>query len=172
MMTKNFFRMFIILFAVVSVVSIISFFVFQIIDPDDGESSVFSETIYSEDDVISGYIDSDGLLYVNITDPGESEWRYYADGSTEKLDSAESDFDGYHFIIKPSHENGTGYAVVAEYESDNHGSFPDSYGIVKFLIESGEVSEITEAVHASDLSMYDFQREKQVFRTRIYDFAG
>lgn len=154
-MTKTFFKLMVFLFALTAVAGTIFVIVMQIIDPED--DSFFAEYMYSEDNVISCYIDDSGFLSVNITDPGESEWDYYKDGSSEKLKGEDSDFDGYHFTIKPAHEDGTGYAVVAEYEDrDASGAVPDSYGVVRFEIEDGKVDEIEEIAHITDLSQYNF----------------
>ena len=69
----------------------------------------------------------------------------------------EADFDGYHFDIAPATELGTGYAVVAEYEDEEMvDTYPISYGIVKFAIESHKISEILEVTHVNDLSSYNF----------------
>ncbi len=157
MMSKGFFKMFGIMFAAMMVFAIIAFIFFQVTDSGESGSGFDSEYIYSEDHTLSCYLDGDGLLSVNITDPGLSVWEYYYDYSTEWLKGNEADFDGYHFTIEPATEAGTGYAVVAEYEDEDAGdTYPISYGIVKFAIESKEISEIIEVVHVSDLSSYNF----------------
>lgn len=150
-MNANFFRIFGIMFAVMMAVCLIAFIVLQFTDPDDGESTWQSEYVYSEDNVISCYITDDGMLSVNITDPGSYEWRYDETDSTGILKEADADFDGYHFTVEPSQENGTGYAVVAEYEQDApDDSEPSSYGVVRYTIGSGMIGEISKVSHKND----------------------
>jgi hypothetical protein len=117
----------------------------------DGVSTWQTDYTYSEDNVISCYITDDGLLSVNITDPGSYEWRYDEDDSTGILSASDADFDGYHFTVEPSRENGTGYAVVAEYDQDApEDAMPYSYGIVKYDIASGKISRISKISHKDD----------------------
>ncbi|MCR5403836.1 MAG: hypothetical protein K6E91_08485 [Butyrivibrio sp.] len=157
MVRMGFFKMFGVLFAVMMVVAIVYTVYERFFDPDDGTEGIFYEEVYSEDSVISGHIDSDGFLSVNINDPGEYEWNYDSGYSSETLSGMSSDFDGYHFTVKPSHENSVGYAVVCEYEegTEAYGS-PNSVGIVKFRISSQRVTEILEVSHLSSISEYSF----------------
>ena len=110
----------------------------------------------SDDGRVTCYVDSNGLLSVNITDPGEYVWRYETDTSTEELAEEKADFDGYHFLIKPSESSGTGYAVVGEY-NNKEDTDPDSVGITKFRMEDGKITDILEVVHSLDLKEYDFE---------------
>jgi predicted RNA-binding Zn-ribbon protein involved in translation (DUF1610 family) len=154
MMSMGFFKLFGIMFAAMMVFAFGAFIYFQV---TDSGSDVDSGYVYSEDNTISCFIDGDGLLSVNITDPGMSVWQYYYEESTERLMDQEADFDGYHFDIAPATELGTGYAVVAEYEDGEMvDTYPISYGIVKFAIESHKISEILEVTHVNDLSSYNF----------------
>ena len=150
-MNANFFKIFGIMFAVMMAVCLIVFIVLQFTDSDDGVSTWQTDYTYSEDNVISCYITDDGLLSVNITDPGSYEWRYDEDDSTGILSASDADFDGYHFTVEPSQENGTGYAVVAEYDQDApEDAMPYSYGIVKYDIASEKISRISKISHKDD----------------------
>ena len=95
-------------------------------------------------------------LSVNITDPGEYQWYFYEDASTEPLSYEEADFDGYHFFVEPVSESGTGYAVVGEYDEEEE--VTNSYGIVKFVIEDKKVTKISEITSVSDISQYNFSK--------------
>ncbi len=111
----------------------------------------------SDDESIVCYIDSDGLLSVNIYDPGEYVWRYEPENSTGILLEHTADFDGYHFMIKPAEANGTGYAVVGEYEDGaDADAAAHSLGAVKFSFKSGKITEILEVSHVQELSDIDF----------------
>ncbi len=155
MMSRNFFKMFGIMFAAMMVFGLISFVILQF----TGSYVSDTEIAYSDDSSISCYIDDDGRLSVNITDPGESEWYYDTKESTAVLYDKVSDFDGYHFTVEPSGESGTEYAVVDEYENGKTGgAFPASYGIVRFLVKSGKASDIVAVVRVTDLSRYNFDK--------------
>ncbi len=157
MMTKNFFKMFGIMFAVMIVFGIVAFVYYRVTDYMEADDNWDPEYIYSEDHTVSCYLDWDDLLSVNITDPGLYEWQYDDINSTERLKDEEADFDGYHFTIEPTHESGTGYAVVAEFDGeDMDETEPHSYGIVQFKIESDKITEITDVMHVDDLSSYSF----------------
>ena len=157
MVRMGFFKMFGILFAVMMVVAIVYTIYERFFDPDYGTESTYNEEVYSEDNVISAYIDSDGYLSVNIYDPGEYEWNYDSGYSSGNLSGMSSDFDGYHFTVKPSHLNSVAYAVVCEYE-EGHESYgtPNSVGIIKFRSGSQNVTEILEVAHISSISEYSF----------------
>lgn len=150
-MNKSFFKIFGIMVAIMMVMGFVSFIILQITDTGDGESIWQTDTVYSEDHTISCYITDDGMLSVNITDPGAYEWRYDEADSTGILKEADADFDGYHFTVEPSQYSGTGYAVVAEYEQDTPtDTQPHSYGVVRYTIGSQRVSEISKVTHRDD----------------------
>ena len=102
----------------------------------------------SVDGVITCYADEDGFLSVNITDPGESKWKYEQKGSTEKLLEKKTDFDGYHFLIQPTITAGKAKAVVGEYDYEDRDNERHSRGIVTFKVEGGKVVEILKVTHA------------------------
>ena len=105
----------------------------------------------SEDQTITCHADSDGLLSVNITDPGECIWRYETEKSTGMLVEEVADFDGYHFLIKPAKPDGTDCVVVGEYD-DEADKVANSLGVVKFRFKSGKTTEILEVNHVTDQS--------------------
>ncbi len=157
----KFFKLLLIILAGLAVLGGGFFIILQAVERD-GQWEI--EEFYSEDGTVSCYIGSDGGIVISITDPGDSVWRYDSGDSTEKLTDSKADFDGYHFMIEPSHEEGTGCAVVAEYEEtlagssdagepagspglSPGGSDPVSYGIVRFTIESNKVTGIPEVIH-------------------------
>ncbi len=154
MINRGFLKIFGIMCIGMLVIALVSVVIMLLTGVDS--DSEFYEYTYSEDDTVSCYIDQSGMLSVNITDPGLSEWLYESNYSTENLRSQESDFDGFHFTIKPAHDSGVGYAVVGEYDEDGSIS-PVSYGIAEFTVESGSVTKITDVAHVTDLSEYDFR---------------
>ena len=154
MIDRGFLKIFGIMCIGMLIIALVSV-VIMLLTGTDSESE-FYEYTYSEDHTVSCYIDRSGMLSVNITDPGLSEWLYESNYSTENLRDQESDFDGFHFTIKPAHEDGIGYAVVEEYDEDGSIS-PVSYGIAEFTMESGSVTEITDVAHVTDLSKYSFR---------------
>ncbi len=156
MVNRGFLRIFGIMCGCMMIFAVISFIYFQITGSDSSDADLY-EAVFSEDKTVSCYIEEGGMISVNITDSGMSTWQYEPEFSTERLRSEESDFDGFHFYIKPSHENGIGYAVVAEFDEEAS-AYPTSYGIAEFVIDKGEVSTITYVAHVTDLSDYSFQK--------------
>lgn len=154
MIDRGFLKIFGIMCIGMLIIALVSV-VIMLLTGTDSESE-FYEYTYSEDHTVSCYIDRSGMLSVNITDPGLSEWLYESNYSTENLRDQESDFDGFHFTIRPAHEDGIGYAVVEEYDEDGSIS-PVSYGIAEFTMESSSVTEITDVAHVTDLSKYSFR---------------
>lgn len=165
-MNRGFLKIFGIMCAAMMVFAFVAFIVLQFTGGGEGDDTEWDpEYLYSEDEVISCYIDWNDMLVVNITDPGRYEWDYETEGSTEILEDEEADFDGYHFTIRPKGEAGTGYAVVSETEPEDESGDddriqvekgPESYGIVKFTFEDGRVTGIDEIAHVGDISEYDF----------------
>ncbi len=154
MMTQSMFKMFGIVFAVMCAFGIIGFIVLQFTDPDKGSEGTATEYVYSQDRTLSCYIDSNGMLSINITDPGDYQWYFDDVNSTEIEAEYKADFDGYHFTIKPSGEYSEGYAIVYEYKDGD----PDisSYGVVRIKMDFDEVTEISDVSHVTDLNEYDF----------------
>ncbi len=155
-MKKSWIRFMGIALAALMVLGVVSSALLQIVGFLEEEIQHLPEVFYSNDSVVSCYLDG-GMLSVNITDPGLYEWRYYPENSTAILQDELSDFDGYHFAVGASEGSDSGYAVVAEYDTETEAEAePHSYGIVKFSQKSGNVTEINEVVHVSDLSEYNF----------------
>ncbi len=155
-MKRSFFKLMSIMFIGMFVLTLIFFIYYQIVGGGEyeEEQTSISTNYYSEDNSIFCYIEEDGTLSVNITDPGEYQWYYFVDASTEPLSYDEADFDGYHFYVDPDSESGIGYAVVGQYDSEEE--VTESYGVVKYVIEEKKVTEISEIVIVSDLSEYNF----------------
>ena len=172
-MSRGFLKIFGLMCAGMMVFVLVAFIVMQFTgagEDSDGASDWEPDYVYSEDGEIACYIDWNGMLSVNIWDPGEYKWSYEKDYSTEKLKDEEADFDGYHFTVAPSASDGTGYATVSESKNndsvfgdeeddgviDDESQYPESYAIVRFTFKGGKVTEINEIAHVWDISQYNF----------------
>ena len=127
---------------------------FEDSDTETVSSSVNEAGMQENSDAaqVNHYVEN-GLLYVDIKEPSDNEWRLEDFETTLNLDESFEDGDGYHFVFSIEQETGTGYAVIGQYEPEE--DEPVYYAVFNASIDQQNIVSVDSDI-VDSLSDYSF----------------
>ncbi|MBQ7562970.1 MAG: hypothetical protein IJT16_03150 [Lachnospiraceae bacterium] len=118
---------------------------------DDSREGVTTAEAGEEAGTVS-YEVSRGLLYLDIPNPEGYNWEYDMFNSRDVSLEDESNRNGVHFTISPSHSFGTAYAVL-HWRDENYADW-DGYFVYEVEVEDGVITDVTDVSSVDDMESF------------------